>query len=90
MIAVQNNNGLIGESNNNRTWGAGVFYKLTASHSQNNHELLLEGHQNIESVEIRTYKYFKFTLMEDDSKIENVTFEISPLHGDCDLIISTN
>lgn len=39
---------------------------------------------------MKSYKYFKFTLMEDDSKLQNVTFEISPLHGDCDLLISRN
>ena len=39
---------------------------------------------------MKSYKYFKFTLLEDDSKLENVTFEISPLHGDCDLLISRN
>lgn len=26
----------------------------------------------------------------DESKIENVTFELSPLHGDCDLVVSRN
>jgi hypothetical protein len=43
-----------------------------------------------DSVNIKSYKYYKFTLLEDDSKLENVTFEISPLHGDCDLLISRN
>ena len=68
-----------------------VRYKIVASHSQNNHILLQEGQPQIFSVELRKYKYFKFTLMEsDESKIENVTFELSPLHGDCDLVLSRN
>ena len=27
---------------------------------------------------------------KDESKLENVTFELSPLHGDCDLVLSRN
>jgi hypothetical protein len=44
----------------------------------------------MDSVNMKTYKYYKFTLLEDDSKLENVTFEISPIHGDCDLLVSRN
>ena len=67
-----------------------ALYKLTAQHSQNNHALLQEGTPHIDSVENKKLKYYKFTLMEDNDKISNVTFEISPLHGDADLYISRN
>jgi hypothetical protein len=56
-----------------------------------NHALLQESSQHLDSVNIKSYKYFKFTLLEkNESKLNNVTFEISPLHGDCDIMISRN
>ncbi len=43
------------------------------------------------SVEHKKFKYFKFTLIEkDESHINNVTFELSPMHGDCDIVLSRN
>lgn len=65
-----------------------ALYKLIAAHQQNNHALLQEGAPHFDSVDIHTYKYFKFTLMDQPSDLINVTFEIAPLHGDCDLFIS--
>jgi hypothetical protein len=71
--------------------GAHTLYKLTAMHSQNNHQLLQEGTPLIDTVDMHRYKYYKFTLPDEEgasSTILNVTFEISPLHGDCDLYAS--
>jgi hypothetical protein len=67
-----------------------ALYKLTTAHTQNNHLLVQEGTPHIDSVEIRTYKYFKFTLLEDSANIDNVTIEVAPLHGDSDLFVSRN
>ncbi len=33
------------------------------------------------------FKYLKFTLIEDPS-VKNITFEITPLHGDSDIYVS--
>jgi hypothetical protein len=41
-------------------------FKIMASHSQNNHILLQEGQTQVFSVDHKKYKYFKFTLMEQD------------------------
>jgi hypothetical protein len=69
----------------------GVRYKIVASHSQNNHITLQEGQSEVFSVDNKKYKYFKFTLLEsDDAHITNITFEVSPLHGDCDLVLTRN
>ena len=37
---------------------------------------------------MQEYKYFKFTLLDEPVAIANITFEITPLHGDADLFIS--
>jgi len=52
--------------------------------------MLQENTPLIGSVDFKTYKYYKFNLIEDDSQILNVTFEISPIHGDSDIFISHN
>lgn len=45
----------------------------------------------LDSVELGKYKYYKFTLLEEESTgISNITFEINPHHGDGDLIVSRN
>ena len=67
-----------------------AMYKIVATHSQNNHAMLQENTPLIGSVDFKTYKYYKFNLIEDDSQILNVTFEISPIHGDSDIFISHN
>jgi len=42
-------------------------------------------------VEIEKFKYYKFTIPEQDLQtIKNVTIEINPLHGDSDLLVSTS
>jgi hypothetical protein len=51
--------------------------------------MLQEATPHIDSVEMHGYKYYKFTLLEsNDENIQNVTFELTPLHGDCDLYLS--
>lgn len=62
------------------------MYKIVVSHSQNNHAMVLEATPHIDSVNNKEFKYFKFDLFGDDAA--NVTIEISPLHGDCDLYVS--
>ncbi|CDW71154.1 UNKNOWN [Stylonychia lemnae] len=74
--------------NQNDHW---VRYKLQASHNQNNHILLQERTPKLDSVEMGNYKYYKFTILEQENLgISNVTFEINPLHGDSDLLASRN
>jgi hypothetical protein len=36
------------------------------------------------------YKYYKLSVYDPDNTILNITFEITPLHGDSDLFISRN
>lgn len=45
VIAVANNNGIVGNANTsgNQTRWNGIRYKLQATHTQNNHEILSEG-----------------------------------------------
>lgn len=62
------------------------MYKIVVSHSQNNHAMLSESTPHIDSVDNKAFKYFKFDLLEEDAA--NVTIELSPLHGDCDLYVS--
>ena len=63
-------------------------YKIEASHNQNNHIMLQERTPRIDSVNIKGYKYYKFTVPVQDQNISNVSIEINPLHGDSDLIVS--
>jgi hypothetical protein len=36
------------------------------------------------------YKFYKFSVYDPNNEIANVTFEITPLHGDSDLFVSRN
>ena len=64
-------------------------YKIQASHNQNNHILLQERTPRIDSVGLKGFKYYKFTLpAQDQQNVSNVSIEINPLHGDADLIVS--
>lgn len=49
--------------------------------------MLQESYPYIDSIDLRTFKYYKFNVV-DDTKVTNVTFEITPYHGDCDLFVS--
>jgi hypothetical protein len=49
--------------------------------------MLQEGQPYTDSVEMKSFKYYKFTLL-DDANVGNVTFTMTPLHGDSDLYIS--
>ena len=63
-----------------------ALYKLVASHSQNNHIVLQESVPHTDTVELRQYKYFKFSVFEKIVKV--LLFEMTPLHGDADLFVS--
>lgn len=40
-----------------------LSYKLLAQHNQNNHVILQEKAQKIDSVDLLKYKYYKFTII---------------------------
>jgi hypothetical protein len=61
--------------------------EITATHSISNHILLHEDHAIIDYVEHDSYKYFKF-VVTDMTNINSVVFDVSPIHGDCDIFIS--
>jgi hypothetical protein len=62
-------------------------FSLTVSHSQENHRILKENAILEDSIQPRTYKYYKFTVHKDDS-IKNVEVVLDTLHGDADIYMS--
>ena len=62
-------------------------YKLTGYHDQNNNIILVENTPHVDASDMKTYKYFQFTLL-DSRLVESISFELNPHHGDADLFIS--
>lgn len=66
-----------------------VSYKIVVTNMQNNHKLLQESVPIVDSVEMKEYQYYKFSLL-DDSDVNSIDFRLNKLHGNSDVFISLN
>jgi len=62
-------------------------YSLSVTHTQQNHYTLSENEIAEDRIDMGSYRYFKFSLLESIN-VNNVSFMMNTLHGDADLYVS--